>query len=156
MGKHQARIEWKRGDAPFLDARYSRAHEWIFDGGARVPGSSSPFVVPPPLSDPASVDPEEALVAAVSSCHLLWFLSIAANKGLVVDSYVDDAVGYMGRNAAGRVAMIRIALRPVIRFSGEGPSVQQLRELHEASHECCMIANSLLTEIVVEETVTQP
>lgn len=156
MGKHQVRIAWNRGEAAFLDSRYSRAHEWVFDGGARVPASSSPFVVPAPLSDPASVDPEEALVAAVSSCHMLWFLSIAAGKGFVVDAYEDEAVGTLGRDARGRLAMTRIALHPGIRFSGQGPTVRQLRELHEASHECCMIANSLITEIVVEDPVTQP
>ena len=149
MGKHVVRIDWQRGDAAFLDARYSRAHTWTFDGGAKVMASSSPFVVPPPLSDPGSVDPEEALVAAASSCHMLWFLSIAAGRGFVVDSYVDDAEGTMGRNAAGKVAMTRIDLRPAIRFTGEEPTPLQLQELHEASHACCMIANSLITEIVV-------
>ncbi len=156
MGKHQVRIAWTRGEAAFVDARYSRAHEWVFDGGARVPASSSPFVVPPPLSDPARVDPEEALVAAASSCHMLWFLSIAAGKGFVVDAYVDDAVGIMGRNPLGKVAMTRIVLRPEITFLGQAPTARQLRELHEASHDCCMIANSLTTEIVVEEPVRQP
>jgi len=150
MGKHQVRISWKRGDAAFVDARYSRAHEWSFDGGATVKASSSPFVVPPPLSDPACVDPEEALVAAASSCHMLWFLSIAAGKGYVVDTYEDEAEGTMGRNDRGRVAMTRIALRPRIAFSGQAPTPRQLCEMHEASHECCMIANSLITEVVVE------
>ena len=149
MGKHVVRIAWQRGEAAFLDAQYIRAHTWTFDGGAKVMASSSPFVVPPPLSDPGSVDPEEALVAAASSCHMLWFLSIAAGRGFVVDSYVDDAEGTMGRNAAGKVAMTRIDLRPAIRFTGEEPTPLQLQELHEASHACCMIANSLITEIVV-------
>ena len=116
MGKHQARITWKRGDATFVDSRYSRAHVWEFDGGATVKASSSPFVVPPPLSDPTHVDPEEALVAAVSSCHMLWFLSLAAGKGFVVDSYEDEAVGQLGRNPRGQVAMTRIALHPRIAF----------------------------------------
>jgi len=156
MGKHQVRIAWNRGEAAFVDSRYSRAHEWVFDGGARVPASSSPFVVPPPMSEPTHVDPEEALVAAASSCHMLWFLSIAAGKGFVVDAYVDEAVGIMGRNPLGKVAMTRIALRPEITFSGQAPTARQLRELHEASHECCMIANSLITEIVVEEPVRLP
>lgn len=155
MEKHQARIAWARGDAAFVDSRYSRAHDWNFDGGATVKASSSPFVVPAPYSDPASVDPEEALVAAASSCHMLWFLSIAAGQGFVVDSYLDEAVGYMGRNDRGKVAMTRIALRPRIEFSGQAPTARQLRELHEASQGCCMIANSLITEIVVEEGVTQ-
>ncbi len=153
MGKHQVRIAWSRGEAAFVDARYSRSHEWHFDGGATVKASSSPFVVPPPLSDPSHVDPEEALVAAASSCHMLWFLSIAAGQGFVVDAYEDKAVGTMGRNAQGRVAMTRIELRPQVRFAGQGPTPRQLQDLHDASHECCMIANSLTTEIVVEAPV---
>ena len=155
MAEHQARISWARGEAAFVDSRYSRAHAWSFDGGLTVPASSSPFVVRPPLSDPARVDPEEALVASASSCHMLWFLSIAAGQGFVVDSYVDDAVGTMGRNALGRVAMTRIVLNPRIAFSGQAPTAAQLKDLHEASHECCMIANSLITEIVVADPVPQ-
>ena len=154
MGKHQVRITWNRGEAPFVDSRYSRAHDWTFDGGTVVKASSSPFVVPPPYSDPSSVDPEEALVAAASSCHMLWFLSIAAGQGFVVDSYDDEAVGTMGRNDRGKVAMTRIDLRPIVQFSGQPPTARQLRELHEASHDCCMIANSLTTQIVVAEQVS--
>jgi organic hydroperoxide reductase OsmC/OhrA len=156
MEKHRVHVAWERGEAPFLDSRYSRAHAWSFDGGATVPASSSPFVVPAPLSDPAGVDPEEALVAAASSCHMLWFLSIAAGRGFVVDSYADDAVGFMGRNERGRVAMVRIALRPRIAFSGHLPTPAEIHQMHEAAHDCCMIANSLATEIAVEEPVTQP
>lgn len=156
MIKHQVQVSWNRGGATFTDARYSRAHRWIFDGGSVVMATSSPSVVPPPFSDPVFVDPEEALVAAASSCHMLWFLSIAAGRGFVVDSYDDQAVGFMGRNEEGRVAMVRIALRPEVVFSGEGPTEAQLREMHEASHDCCMIAHSLRTEVRVEEPVRRP
>lgn len=156
MAVHQVKVAWNRGDAPFLDLKYSRAHTWTFDGGTVVPASSSPSVVPVPCSDPACVDPEEALVAAASSCHMLWFLSLAAGKGFVVDSYVDDAEGRLGRNGQGRIAMTRIALRPRIRFAGTAPAPREVMELHEAAHGCCMIANSLTTEIVVEEPVMQP
>ncbi|BDU76466.1 OsmC family protein [Mesoterricola sediminis] len=156
MIKHEVEISWSRGDAPFTDAKYSRAHRWVFDGGAVVMATSSPSVVPLPYSDPVFVDPEEALVAAASSCHMLWFLSIAAGRGFTVDSYEDRAVGYMGRNGEGRIAMVRIALHPCIRFAGEGPDEAQVQEMHEASHDCCMIANSLRTEVKVEAPFKRP
>src|SRR5512134_3111042 len=105
MGVHQASVIWERAEsAKFVDNRYSRAHRWEFDGGAVVPASSSPAVVPVPLSDPAGVDPEEAFVAALASCHMLFFLSFAAKRGIVVESYRDEAVGVMGKNAEGRLA----------------------------------------------------
>ena len=105
MGHHNARVEWHRDNAKFTDNRYSRAHEWSFDGGVLVPASSSPNVVPVPLSDPNAIDPEEAFVAALASCHMLWFLSIAAKRGFVIDRYEDDAVGELAKNEEGRLAM---------------------------------------------------
>ena len=114
MAHHVAVVTWDRFDAAFTDNRYSRAHRWTFDGGATIPASSSPHVVPVPLSDPLGVDPEEAFVASLSSCHMLWFLSIAAGRGFVVDSYEDHAVGTMAPDASGRLAMTRVALRPSI------------------------------------------
>ena len=149
MSKHVARIEW-RADGEFGSGRYSRRHHWRFDGGAEWLASASPDVVPQPMSDPAGVDPEEALVAAVSSCHMLWFLSLAQAAGLDVESYVDEAEGEMGRIAPGRMALTRITLRPDIRFAGAPPSAEQLAALHEQAHERCFIANSLKTEVVVE------
>ena len=116
--EHQARIHWARGTAAFTDNRYSRAHTWAFDGGVTVPASSSPQVVRVPMSVAAAVDPEEALVAALASCHMLWFLSIAAGRGFCVDDYSDAAAGVMGHNAAGRVAMVRVTLHPRAQFSG--------------------------------------
>src|SRR5512134_3144101 len=113
MGVHQASVIWERAEgAKFVDNRYSRAHRWEFDGGAEVPASSSPHVVPVPLSDPAGVDPEEAFVASLSSCHMLWFLAIAAKRGFVVENYEDEAEGTMGTNDVGRTAMTRVILRP--------------------------------------------
>ena len=123
----------------------------IFDGGAVVPASSSPLHVPLPMSVAANVDPEEALVAAASSCHLLVFLYVACKRGFVVDSYLDQATGFMGRNNAGKEAITRIVLRPKIVFSGERrPSAAELDELHHAAHEDCYIANSIKSEITVE------
>src|SRR5882724_6522835 len=121
MSEYQARVHWTRNDAAFLDQRYSRAHVWNFDGGASVAASSSPYSVRVPMSNPANVDPEEALVASASSCHMLWFLSLAAERGFVVDSYTDDAIGYMEQDETGRVSMTRIVLRPAVAFAGTTP-----------------------------------
>jgi organic hydroperoxide reductase OsmC/OhrA len=151
VAEHTATIEWQRGDARFVDNRYSRAHTWSFDGGARVPGWASPHAVRPPRSDPAAVDPEEAFVASLSSCHMLWFLSIAAGKAFCVDRYSDAATGTMARNAAGRMAMTRVVLRPRIAFSGDTrPSAEEIAAMHHEAHEACFIANSVITEVVCE------
>lgn len=151
MHTYDATISWERGGQAFVDNRYSRAHTWRFDGGAEVPASSSPLVVPLPMSDAAAVDPEEALVAATSSCHMLFFLSIAGRLGFTVDRYVDRASGVMEKNEEGKIAMTRISLRPEIAFGGERmPSAEELARIHHEAHERCFIANSLKTEIVVE------
>ena len=149
MSRHRAELSW-RSDGAFASGRYSRRHEWRFDGGAVVAGSSSPDVVPTPMSDPAAVDPEEALVASVSACHMLWFLALAQQAGLDVASYDDKAEGEMGRIAPGRMAMTRIVLRPRIAFAGRSPDGDELERLHREAHERCFIANSLRTEVVVE------
>ena len=149
MGGHTARLSW-RSDGEFATGRYSRRHEWRFDGGAVVVGSASPDVVPVPMSDPAAVDPEEALVASVASCHMLWFLDLARQAGFSVAEYEDAAEGVMGRIAPGRMALTRIALRPRIRFEGQAPGEAELAQLHEQAHSRCFIANSLKTEVVVE------
>ena len=154
MARHHAHVGWA-SDGQFLSGRYSRRHEWRFDGGARVTASASPDIVRPPLSDPAGVDPEEALVAAVSSCHMLWFLSLAQEAGLDVVSYEDAAEGRMGPVARGRLGVTRITLRPEIRFAGQSPTAEQLDRLHHEAHERCFIANSLKTEVVVEPPVQQ-
>lgn len=149
--EHRATIRWAREEgAAFTDGRYSRAHEWTFDGGVVVPGSPSPQVVPLPYSREEAVDPEEAFVAAASSCHMLTFLHLASKRRFVVDSYEDRAVGFMTPNAAGRLFVSRIVLDPVITFSGERrPDEAAIADLHHMAHRECFIANSVLTEIVV-------
>lgn len=151
MHQYEATVSWQRGEQKFSDNRYSRGHEWIFDGGAQVPASSSPLSVPLPMSVAANVDPEEALVAATSSCHMLFFLSFAGKAGFVVDDYVDRAVGVMEKNAEGKVAITRITLRPAIVFSGaRQPTAIELDALHHDAHTHCYIANSIKAEVVVE------
>jgi organic hydroperoxide reductase OsmC/OhrA len=150
MAEHTATVSWSRFDAAFTDNRYSRAHRWMFDGGATIPASSSPHVVPVPMSDPVGVDPEEAFVASLSSCHMLWFLSIAAQRGFVVDHYEDQAVGTMARDDAGRLAMTRVVLRPDVAFSGAPvPTADDVRAMHEQAHHECYISNSVRTDVVV-------
>lgn len=149
MSRHSAEIGW-RSDGRFDSGRYSRRHQWRFDGGAVVTASASPELVPEPMSDPAGVDPEEALVASAASCHMLWFLALAQQAGFDVESYDDSAEGEMGRIAPGRMAIIRIALRPRIAFAGREPTADELATLHRQAHERCFIANSLTAEIVVE------
>jgi len=148
MAAHQATIVWNRNGQNFRDNKYSRGHVWQFDGGVEVPASSSPHVVPFPLSVVEAVDPEEAFVASLSSCHMLWFLSLAAKHGFVVDSYRDQAQGAMAKNAEGKLAITRVTLRPDVQFSGERlPSKEELDRLHHEAHEQCFIANSVKTEI---------
>ena len=152
MSRHVATIRWSRKpEEPFLDGRYSRAHRWRFDGGAEVADSSSPSVVRVPFSDPAGVDPEEALVAALSSCHMLFFLDFAKQAKFVVDSYEDEAEGLMEKGADGRVRMTKATLRPLIRFAeGRAPSAAELAAIHHKAHDACYIANSVTTEVTVE------
>lgn len=152
MSEHIATVRWQRNaDADFVRNRYSRAHEWQFDGGAIVRASASPSVVRAPFSDPAGVDPEEAFVAAVSSCHMLWFLSIAAAKGHVVESYDDEAIGTMAKNADGKEWVAEVVLRPRIAFGGDRqPDAATLEALHHEAHAECFIANSVKSAIRVE------
>ncbi len=151
MATHTATVLWERKGAAFTDNKYSRGHRWIFDGGVEVPASSAPSVVPAPLSVAEAVDPEEAFAAALSSCHMLFFLAFAAKKGFVVERYRDEAVAEMGKNAAGRTMVARVTLRPRIEWAGEKrPTAEDLDALHHASHEHCFIANSVACEVVVE------
>jgi organic hydroperoxide reductase OsmC/OhrA len=151
MGQYKAVIVWERNGAVFTDHRYSRGHRWEFDGGVEVPASSSPEVVPRPLSVAAAVDPEEAFVAALASCHMLWFLSIAAGRGFLVESYRDEAAGVMAKNAAGKLAMTDVTLRPAVAFGGEKlPRPEEVEALHHEAHERCYIANSVLTNVRCE------
>ena len=151
MAIHKASVTWERAaDAKFTDNRYSRAHRWEFDGGSIVPASSSPAVVPLPLSDAACVDPEEAFVASLSSCHMLWFLFYAAKGGFVVDSYQDAAEGHMEKTADGSQWMARVILRPAVRFAGAAPDAETMAAMHDKAHHACFIANSVKTTISVE------
>ena len=153
MAEFRCTVHWHRVDARFTDHRYSRAHQWRFDGGAVVRGSSSPQSVPVPYSDPAAVDPEEALAASVSSCHMLWFLSLAAQRGFVVDQYDDEATALMGDIGLHRKAITEVVLRPSIVFSGPlAPSAVDVDGLHHEAHERCYIANSLKSTVRVEGT----
>ncbi|HHF3065960.1 TPA: OsmC family protein [Vibrio diabolicus] len=149
MSKHSALIEWHReADEVFSDNQYSRAHFWKFDGGLQVPASPSPHVVPLPLSVEENVDPEEAFVAALSSCHMLVFLSIAAKRRYVVDRYLDEAVGELKKGENGKEWVSKVTLNPKITFAGDNqPTRSQLEKMHHMAHENCFIANSVKTEV---------
>jgi len=148
--EYTAQIVWTRDGAVFTDNRYSRGHVWRFDGGVEVPASSSPHSVRLPLSRADAVDPEEAFVASLASCHMLFFLSFAAKAGFVVDKYEDDAIGIMTKNADGKLFVSKVTLNPAIAFSGtKRPSPEELDALHHHAHEECYIANSVRSEVVV-------
>ena len=146
MSQHHATIEWERGPNEFKYRSYTRDHTWSFEGGTLVNASAAPGY----LGNEDLVDPEEAYVASLSSCHMLTFLAIAARTGLVVDRYRDPATGYMGRNADGKMTVSRVALRPEISFAGPAPSPEELDRIHEAAHRECFIANSVRTSVTVE------
>ena len=152
MSVYTANILWQRDDKEtFIDHTYSRAHQWNFDGGASISASSSPSIVPLPYSVEENVDPEEALIASLSSCHMLFFLQIAAKRKFIVDEYVDQAIGIMEQDKAGKMSMTKVTLRPEVKFSGDkSPSRDQLEKMHHQSHEQCYIANSVKTEVVTE------
>jgi organic hydroperoxide reductase OsmC/OhrA len=153
MSEYTATIEWQRAGAAFTDNRYSREHSWKFDGGIAVRASSSPHSVRLPYSVAEAVDPEEAFVASLASCHMLWFLSIAAKHGFGVERYRDEATGVMARNAEGKLAMTQVTLRPAVTFFGEkGPSAAEHAALHHEAHEECFIARSVKTEVRCEPT----
>lgn len=148
MTAHKATIEWARNEGDFAGNQYCRAHTWRFDGGLTVPASSSPHVVRIPLSNPDNVDPEEAFVAALSSCHMLWFLSLAAARGFVVERYTDAAEGFMGLNSDGKQWVARVVLRPHVVFSGiRSPEECDVQALHHSAHAECFLANSVKTSV---------
>jgi organic hydroperoxide reductase OsmC/OhrA len=151
MSEYVATIRWQRGEQEFIDDRYSRGHQWEFDGGVTVPASASPSIVPLPMSVAENVDPEEAFVASLSSCHMLFFLSLAAKRGFIIDQYTDGAVGYLGKSDDGKMVMTRVVLKPDTSWSGEKiPSQQQIQKMHHRAHELCFIANSVTSEVVLE------
>jgi organic hydroperoxide reductase OsmC/OhrA len=153
VSEHRARVSWRLAEdgEAFLAGRYSRGHTLRFDEGLEVSGSPSPSVVPAPWSQTAALDPEAAFTAALSACHMLWFLDLAKQDGLVVTSYVDEAVGTLGRVSRGRMAMTRVVLRPRIAFAGDkAPTTAEIADLHHRAHELCFIANSVTTQVTVE------
>jgi organic hydroperoxide reductase OsmC/OhrA len=151
MSTYTATIRWSRDSSTeFAKGQYSRAHEWAFDGGAVVPASPSPHVVPAPWSNAAGVDPEEAFVASLSSCHMLFFVDFARRAGIVVDSYVDEAEGVLEKRADGKMAVTRVTLRPRVTWGGTSPDEAAIADLHHRAHEACFIANSVTTEVKVE------
>jgi organic hydroperoxide reductase OsmC/OhrA len=151
MSQHLATIRWRRHGPDFCAGKYSREHTWTFDGGVTVPASPAPSVVPAPWSNPAHVDPEEAFVAAVSSCHMLTFLWLAARHGFQADSYEDEAIGVMTKNTAGVPWVSLVTLRPHITWSGpQIPDATQIDHLHHQAHEQCFIAQSIKTEVLIE------
>ena len=152
MSTYTATIRWvRKPDERFTDGKYSRAHEWEFDGGAVVPASSSPSVVIVPFSDPAGVDPEEALVASLSSCHMLFFLDFAKQAGFVVEVYEDAAEGVMSEGVDGRIAMTIVTLKPHVVFAGEKrPGATDIEAIHHKAHDACFIANSVKSEVRVQ------
>jgi len=152
MSTYTATIRWyRKGDGDFTKGQYSRAHEWAFDGGVTVPASPSPHIVPAPWSDAKGVDPEEAFVASLSSCHMLFFVDFARRAGHVVDAYVDEAEGVLETRADGKMAMTRVTLRPRITWSGEWPDAVVIADLHQRAHGACFIANSVNTEVTIAQ-----
>ena len=150
MSEHKAIIDWKRSGPDFLKGRYSREHTWTFDGGVTVAASSSPTVVPVPWSNPANVDPEEAFVASISSCHMLTWLFLASRAGFEVESYRDEAVGVMTKNEQGVPWVSAVTLNPVIGYAGgKTPDAAENARLHHLAHEQCFIANSIKTVVTV-------
>lgn len=150
MSSYTATVSWQRGEQDFLDDAYSRGHEWLFDGGLTVPASASPDIVPLPMSVAENLDPEEAFVASLSSCHMLFFLSLAQHRKIVIDQYTDEAVGYLGRDDQGRTAMTKVVLRPKCVYSGDPPDPEVVEKMHHKAHELCFIANSVTSEVITE------
>jgi organic hydroperoxide reductase OsmC/OhrA len=148
---YNIKVFWEKNlDEAFVDNKYSRSHTWIFDGGIELAASSSPHVVPLPMSNEFAVDPEEAFIAALASCHMLWFLSMAVEKNYIVENYEDNAEGVLGKNEEGKLAITKVTLKPKVNFSGKAiPSREQVDELHRLAHEKCFIANSVKTKIIV-------
>ena len=151
MSKYEATVNWQRQGHPFLDDKYSRGHEWSFDGGVVVPASASPEIVALPMSVAENVDPEEAFIASISSCHMLFFLSIAQNNGIVIDSYNDDAYGFLRKDDTGNLSMTNVVLRPEAAYCGDKvPKSKEVEEMHHHAHRRCFIANSVKTDITME------
>ena len=153
MSEHKASVSWRNASPDFLKGKYSREHTWTFDGGLTVPASPSPSVVPSPWSNPANIDPEEAFVASIASCHMLTFLYVASKQGFQVDSYTDEAVGRMTKNEKGVPWVSSVTLRPQIVYGGgKAPTPAEEEHMHHLAHEQCFIANSVKTEVTVQKS----
>jgi len=153
MSEYKATIDWRRQSADFDHKTYNRNHTLAFEGGIRVPATAAPANIPPTAAGAPGVDPEQAFVASLSSCHMLWFLHLASRAKYVVDGYVDQASGVLEKNAEGRMAMTRVTLRPVVTFAGRAPGTEEHVQLHESAHDKCFIANSVKTEVVIEPRI---
>jgi organic hydroperoxide reductase OsmC/OhrA len=156
MAKHRVNVRWQHTQGDFRAGTYSREHRWTFDGGAVVPASPSPYVIRQPLSNPAFVDPEEAFIASIASCHMLTFLHLAQQRGFVVTSYEDDAVGVLTKNERRVSWVSSVVLSPRVLYEGHVPSAKELATLHDDSHRECFIANSVKTEITVRASELEP
>lgn len=151
MGTYQATVRWQRKNDQFSGNKYSRKHHWLFDGGLEIPASASPQAVPAPFVDTSAVDPEEAFVASLSSCHMLWFLFIASKEGFIVEDYTDEAEGKIEKNGEGKLALTEVILRPAVTFkAGKEPDEGIFDELHHQAHQKCFIANSVKTTVITE------
>jgi len=150
MSSYTATVRWSRtGDGDFAKGQYSRAHQWEFDGGVTVPASASPHIVPAPWSDAGGVDPEEAFIASLSSCHMLFFVDFARRDGWIVDEYVDAAEGVLEKRGDGKMWMSRVTLHPRVTWGGEKPDESAIADLHHRAHDACFIANSVTTEVTI-------
>jgi organic hydroperoxide reductase OsmC/OhrA len=150
MSSYTATVRWRRaGEGDFAKGQYSRAHTWEFDGGVTVPASASPHIVPAPWSDAGGVDPEEAFIASLSSCHMLFFVYFARRDGWIVDEYVDEAEGVIEKRGDGKMWMSRVTLHPRVSWGGEQPDESVIADLHHRAHDACFIANSVTTEVTV-------
>jgi len=153
MHQYRATVQWQNNDEVFTDNKYSRKHSWHFDGGLEVPASASPTIVGDTYANSSAVDPEEAFVASLSSCHMLWFLSLTARQGYVVAEYRDEAEGMMQKNAEGKLAITEVILRPVVRFDGDNPETKVFDDLHQQAHQKCFIAHSVKTAITIDAQI---
>jgi len=153
MSEHRAIIEWRLDGREFAYPSYNRTHAWSFEGGVEVTAGAAPDNIPPTAAGRPGVDPEQAFVAAIASCHMLWFLHLACNRKLKVLRYRDEAVGVLAKGADGKEAVTRVTLRPAVSFEGAAPTAEQFIQIHDQAHERCFIANSVKTEIVLEPRI---
>ena len=155
MSEHRATIDWRLETAEFKYETYNRSHSLAFDHGVRMPGAAAPANIPATALSAPGADPEQTFVAALSACHMLWFLHLACNRKFKVTGYHDEAVGVLEKRADGKEAITRVTLRPAVSFDGAAPTPEQHAQLHEKAHERCFIANSVNSEVSVEPSIAQ-